>query len=149
MLSTHKFNNLALARSVQTFPAEVVKTMRKLMILVAAAAMTLAPVAASARVLIVGGPVFGAGFYGPYWGPYWGPAYAYPAARFGEVKIDTKSKDAEVFINGSFAGTTRDAKTMHLAPGSYTIEVRQAGEPLLSQQVFVTAGKTIHLHPAA
>ena len=119
--------------------------MRKLMILVAGGAMTLAPMTASAaRVVVgVGGPVFGAGFYGPYWGP----AYAYPA--FGEVKIDTKLKDAEVFVNGAFAGTTKDAKTLHLRPGTYTIEVRYAGAPELSQQVFVAAGKTLHLHPAA
>ena len=122
--------------------------MKKMMILVAAAAMALAPMTASAARVFVGGPVFGAGFYGPYWGPYWGPAYAYGPAGLGEVKIDTKSKDAQVFVNGAFAGTTKDAKTMHLAPGSYNIEVRHAGEPVLSQQVFVAAGKTLHLHPA-
>jgi len=128
----------------------VVKTMKKLMILVAAAAMTLAPMTASAaRVVVVGGPVFGAGFYHPYyWGPYWGPAYGYAPSGLGEVKIDTKSKTAEVFVNGAFAGTTKDAKTMHLLQGSYTIEVRQAGEPTLNQKVFVAAGKTVHLHPA-
>ena len=119
--------------------------MRKVMILVAAAAMAVAPMTASAARLIVGGPVFGAGFYGPYWGPYWGPAYGYPV--LGEVKIDTKAKDGEVFINGAFAGTTKDAKTMHLAPGSYNIEVRFAGASALNEQVFVPAGKTIHLHP--
>jgi hypothetical protein len=121
--------------------------MKKLMILVAAAAMALAPMTASAARVFVGGPVFGAGFYGPYWGPYWGPAYGYAPAGLGEVRIDTKSKTAEVFVNGAFAGTTKDAKTMHLLQGTYTIEVRQAGEPALNQQVFVAAGKTVHLHP--
>jgi hypothetical protein len=64
------------------------------------------------------------------------------------VKIDTKAKDGEVFINGAFAGTTKEAKTMHLAPGTYNIEVRFAGASALNEQVFVAAGKTIHLHPA-
>jgi len=123
--------------------------MKKLMILVAATAMALAPMTASAaRVFVVGGPVFGAGFYGSYWGPYYGPAYGYAPAGLGEVKIDTKSKTGEVYINGAFAGTTKDAKTLHLLQGTYTIEVRQAGEPALNQQVFVAAGKTVHLHPA-
>ena len=117
--------------------------MRKLMILVAGAALTLAPMTASAARVVVGA----GGFYGPYWGPYWGPAYAYPA--LGEVKIDTKLKDAEVFVNGAFAGTTKDAKTLHLRPGTYNIEVRYEGTPELSQQVFVAAGKTLHLRPAA
>ncbi len=120
----------------------------KLMILAAAAAMTLAPMTASAARIFIGGPVIGAGFYGPYWGPYWGPAYAYPSPALGEIKIDTKVKDAEVFINGAFAGTTKDAKTLHLRPGSYTIEVRYGGQPALNQQVFVVAGKTLHLQPA-
>jgi hypothetical protein len=123
--------------------------MKKLMILVAAAAMTLAPMTASAARVVVfgGGPVVGAGFYGPYWGPaYWGPAYGYPA--LGEVKIDTKTRDAQVFINGAFAGTTKDARTLHLRPGTYNVEVRQAGEPILNQQVFVAAGRTVHLHAA-
>jgi hypothetical protein len=116
--------------------------MKKLMILVAGVAMALAPMTASAARVFVGG-----GFYGPYWGPYWGPGYGYAPAGLGEVKIDTKSKTAEVFVNGAFAGTTKDAKTMHLLQGTYTIEVRQAGEPALNQQVFVAAGKTVHLHP--
>jgi len=66
----------------------------------------------------------------------------------GEVKIDTKVKDGQVFVNSAFAGTTKEAKTLHLRPGTYNIEVREAGEPTLKQQVFIAAGKTIHLHPA-
>jgi len=122
--------------------------MKKLMILFAAAAMTLAPMTASAARIFVGGPVIGAGFYGPYYGPYWGPAYAYGVPALGEVKIDTKIKDGQVFVNGALAGSTKDAKTLHLRPGSYNIEVRYGGQPALSQQVFVSAGKTLHLHPA-
>jgi hypothetical protein len=66
----------------------------------------------------------------------------------GEVKIDTKSKTDEVFIDGAFAGTTKDTKTFHLRQGSYSIEVRNAGQTELSEQVFVAAGKTLHLQPA-
>ena len=116
------------------------------MILVAAAAMTLTPMTASAaRVVIMGGPAFGAGFYGSYGVP----VYANPSARLGEVKIETKLKDAEVFIDGAFAGTTKEAKTLRLRPGTYNIEVRHSGEPTLNEKVFVVAGRTIHLHPAA
>ena len=121
--------------------------MKKMMILFAAAAMTLIPLTASAARLVVGvGPAFGPGYYGSYWGPGYGYGYGYPAT--GEVKIDTRLKDAEVFVNGAFAGTTKDAKTMHLAPGTYTIEVRHGGEEELNQQVFVAAGKTMHLRAA-
>jgi hypothetical protein len=118
--------------------------MKKLMILFAAGVMALAPVSASAARVFIGGG------FGPYWGPgYWGPGYpAYGYNPSGEIKIDTKVNDGQVFINGAFAGSTKDAKTLHLRPGTYTVEVRHAGQEALSEQVFVTAGKTLHLHPA-
>jgi hypothetical protein len=125
--------------------------MKKGILVLAAALMTLAPTTASAAFR---GGVFvgvGPGWYGPYWGPYywgpyWGPySYGYPYA--GEVKLDTKVKDAQVFINGSYAGTTKEDKTMHLRPGSYKIEIREGETTAFSQQVYVAAGKTLHLHP--
>jgi hypothetical protein len=128
--------------------------MKKGLLIVAAAVMALAPVTASAAFrggFVVGGPGFyGPGFYSPFWGGYWGPGwagpyYAYPNS--GEVKLDTKVKDALVFINGSYAGTTKDNKTMRLRPGNYTIEIRENGQTPFSQQVYVAAGKTLHLQP--
>jgi hypothetical protein len=128
--------------------------MKKGLLVLAAALMTLAPTTASAAIrggVFVGGPGFYGGWYGPYWGPsywgpYWGPYYGgYPYA--GEVKLDTKVKDAQVFINGAYAGTTKEDKTMHLRPGSYKIEIREGERTAFSQEVYVAAGKTIHLHP--
>ncbi len=124
--------------------------MRKgLLVLVAGAVMALAPMTASARVFIGGGFYGGyaPGWYAPYWGPYWGPGYSYGFPNAGQVKLDTKVKDAQVFINGSYAGTTKENKTMHLRPGSYTIEIRENGTTPFSQQVYVASGKTLHLHP--
>jgi hypothetical protein len=127
--------------------------MKKGLLVLAAFAMTLAPMTASAMVrggFVVAGPGFYGGYYSPFWGPYWGPAYAGPYYAYpnsGEVKLDTKVKDAQVFINGSYAGTTHENKTMRLRPGSYDIEVREAGQTHFAQQVYVAAGKTLHLHP--
>ena len=120
------------------------------MLVLATALMTLAPFSASAAVrgfVVVGRPYYG-GWYSPFWGPYWGPYWGYSYyPNSGEVKLDTKVKDAEVFINGSYAGTTHDNKTMHLRPGNYSIEIREAGQPRFDQKVYVVAGKTLHLHP--
>ena len=66
----------------------------------------------------------------------------------GEVKLDTRVKDAQVFINGSYAGTTHHNKSMHVRPGSYNIEIREAGHTQFTERVYVVAGKTMHLHPA-
>ena len=133
--------------------------MRKLMWIAAAALMTLAPVSASAqvhrgfvshrRVVVVGRPYFGGwygGWYRPFWEPYWG-GYYYANPDSGEVKLETKVKDAEVFINGSYAGTTHQNKTMHLRPGNYKIEIREGGSTAFAQDVYVTAGKTLKLYP--
>jgi PEGA domain len=115
--------------------------MKKILLTLSVALITLAPISASAAIRGFVG-------YGGYWGPYWGPAYygyGYPAA--GQIKLDTKVKNAEVFINGAFAGTTHDAKSMYLRPGSYNIEIRELGTTKFVQQVYVVPGRTMHLRP--
>ena len=94
-------------------------------------------------MIVVGHP-----WVGPYWGPrpYWGPTYVVNPNQ-GEVKLDTKVKDAQVFIDGAYAGTTHDNKTMHLRPGNYNIEIREAGRTQYAERVYVVRGKTLHLHP--
>jgi PEGA domain len=124
--------------------------MRKGLLILAASLMTLAPVSAPAAIrgfVTVGRPFYGGGFYRPYWGPYWGPAYGGYYANAGEVKLDTKVKDAGVFINGAYAGTTHQNKSMHLRPGSYNIEIRESGRAPYAEKVYIVAGKTLHLHP--
>src|SRR5262245_37372344 len=130
--------------------------MRKGLLILAAALMTLAPISASAAVrggVVVGRPYYNV-WYRPYWGPswgwgpYWGAPYYYNAyPNTGEVKLDTKVKDAQVFINGAYAGTTHDNKHMYLRPGSYNIEVREGGRTQYAERIYVVAGKTLHLHP--
>ena len=129
--------------------------MKKALLVLAAAVMMLIPASASARGFggrgfvggDWGGPYWGGGYWGPYaYGPYWGGGYyAYPYT--GEIKLDTKVKDAQVFINGAFAGTTHDAKKMHLRPGTYDIQIREGGKTQFDQKVYVAGGRTVHLHP--
>jgi hypothetical protein len=131
----------------------------KRLLVVAAVLVMLAPVSASAQhhhgggVVVVGSFVGGwySPFWGPYWGPYvggyWGPGYYDPYPNTGELKIDTKVKDAEVFINGAYLGLAHDNKTIHLRPGAYKIEVREPGREPYTTSVYVTIGKTLHLHP--
>jgi hypothetical protein len=101
--------------------------MKKGLLILAASLMSLAPVAATAQVrsrVVVARPhyYYGGGFYRPYWGSYWGPTYN-PTYFYnpdsGTVKLDTKVKGCRVYINGAYAGTTKDNKTMHLRPGEY------------------------------
>jgi hypothetical protein len=104
---------------------------------------------ALARGRVFVGPGFSPyGWYGYGWnGPYgmYGPYGAAPNA--GKVKLDTDIKDAEVFINGSYAGTVGQLKTMVLRSGNYNIEVRAPGRTPFQQRIYVVAEKTIKLHP--
>jgi hypothetical protein len=123
--------------------------MKKGLLVLSVALLSMVPVSARAAVrFFVGGPVVYGGWYAPFWGPYWGP-YGYYGyyPNSGELKLETKVKDAQVFINGAYAGTTHENRTMHLRAGSYTIEIRENGRTPFAQTVYVAAGKTLHLHP--
>ena len=123
--------------------------MKKLVMIGITALLLMAPLAASARVAVVVGPRFGWGGYAPYWEPYpygyYGGEYGVPTT--GAVKFDTSVKDAEVYINGAYAGTVGKLKPMSLRPGSYDIEVRAPGRTQFDKKVYVAAGKTLHLNP--
>lgn len=85
------------------------------------------------------------GYYG-----YARPFYSWPStvevvpmAVTGEVKIDTKSKEALVYVDGGYLGVVRQFKTFDLKPGNHKIELRDAeGEVLLSEKVAVVPGGT-------
>jgi PEGA domain len=121
--------------------------MKKIIMICIMAAVMMAPLAAHARpVRVFVGSGFGWG-YSPYWGPYYPYGYYGYGPASGAVKFDTKVKDAEVYIDGAYAGTVGRLKTMHLRPGSYDIEVRAPGRTQFDKKVYVAAGKTLHLNP--
>ena len=63
------------------------------------------------------------------------------------MKLDTKVKDAQVFVDGAYAGTAGKLKTMWMRPGTYTIELRAPGLAPFAEKVYVVAGKTVHVEP--
>ena len=122
----------------------------KKILLVGIALMAMLPPSAFARGrgLVIVGPVFAPygwyGWYDPYWGPYpygLGPGFA------GEVKLETNVKDAEVFINGNYAGKLKQLRTMMMSSGDYDISIRASGREPFEQKVHVVAAKTLTLHP--
>jgi hypothetical protein len=124
------------------------------MILVALAIFV--PVA-SARPFFVGGGFYGPGFYGPAYGWY-GPAYGWYGPGWGygyvsrpttgKVKIETKTKDAMVYVDAGYAGTVGELKSFPLRPGTHDIELRDHdGHSFYQERVDVIAGKTTKLVP--
>lgn len=110
--------------------------------------------AASARppVVVFHGGFYGGGFWGP--GPYYygyGPAFAYgyyTAPNAGKIKIDTKLKDAIVYVDGGYAGSVRQLGTFPLRTGTHNIELRAPdGHSFFQQTVNVIPGKTTKLFP--
>ena len=111
---------------------------------------------ASARPYFVGGGFYGPGFYyGPGYGWY-GPGYGYGPYGYamvarpnvGKVKIDTKRKDAMVYVDGGYAGTVGDLKTFPLKAGNHDIELRGPdGHSFYQERVDVVPGKTTKLVP--
>lgn len=110
------------------------------------------PVASARPVVFRGyvGPAwYGPGFYGWYGPAYYGP-YPYvvaPAPDTGKVKIETKMKDAAVYVDGGYAGTVAQLKSFPLRQGTHDIELRDhQGQTIFQEHVDVLAGKTVKLN---
>lgn len=119
------------------------------------AIVALPQIGAAQRIFVRPHVAFGYGYgWGPAWyySPYYYPAY-YPvggvyavAPRGGEVKIDTHLKDASVYVDGGFAGSTAKLKHFSLKSGNHDIEVRNtAGQTLFHDKVQVLPGRTVEI----
>jgi hypothetical protein len=133
------------------------KSLRTAVVIALAGVLYLTPAAdAQGRVVVAGGgPVYVArpgwyGYaYGPGWGPgYWGPGYYGPYYRSnaGTVKIETHRKDAEVFVDGGFAGPVAKMKKFDLPSGNHDISLRDSDHrTLYEERVHVIPGKTVKI----
>jgi hypothetical protein len=99
--------------------------------------------------------------YHPFWGatfyyPSWYYPYSYPysygwrqvyvaAPRTGTVKIQTRLKDAGIYVDGGFAGMTGKLKEFSLQPGNHDIEVRNDSGTLFHERIRVLLGKTVEV----
>ena len=98
---------------------------------------------------------FGVGFfyYDPYvWAPTWyyngynyGYGYGYPT---GEVRLQVMPRDAEVYVDGNFAGIVDDFdgsfQGLRLEEGTYRIEIIAPGYEPLEFDVQIQPGRKIN-----
>jgi PEGA domain len=97
---------------------------------------------------------FGIGYF--YYAPWaWGPfGYGYPYGHYphygydpGSVKLKVRQRDAEVWVDGYYAGTVDDFdgvfQALRLDSGSYRIEIRKPGFETLTFNVRVQPERTI------
>lgn len=102
-----------------------------------------------------GGLGFGA-YYGGYDDPwdydagyaaYGGRYGAYQSDDSGAMRLVVKPRDAQVYVDGYYAGVVDDFdgifQRLHLEPGPHRVEVRAPGYATLSLDVQITPGQTI------
>jgi hypothetical protein len=99
-----------------------------------------------------GYPAYAYGYGNPYGYPYayGGYGYGYPYGRYrhyGGVRIDLPQHDAEVFVDGYYAGVVDDFdgafQQLNLEPGAHRIEIRAPGFTAVSFEVHIEPGRTI------
>jgi hypothetical protein len=108
------------------------------------------------RVGYVYRPAFGwynPGWYG--WGGYggyglgWYQPYGYASnPNAGKVKVETKAKDSQVYVDGAYAGTVKQLGSFPLKTGEHDIELRMpSGQTYYQNKVEVIAGRTTEIKP--
>jgi PEGA domain len=89
-------------------------------------------------------PPFFGGWYDPWFAPY-APIYFAPQINNGQVNLQTSDKNAEVYLDGAFAGPASKLKNFWLAPGVYRLEVRAVGQAPQEKRIYVLTGKTLKI----
>lgn len=113
-----------------------------------------------ARVVVVGG-----GFYAPYYDPFlfadpwYGYQYPYPMRPYGygyrpyepdaSVRFEVKPREAEVYIDGYYAGIVDDFdgafQRLHVEPGEHEIDLWLDGYRTVTQKVYLTQDNTFRV----
>jgi hypothetical protein len=98
-------------------------------------------------------------WYDPWWGPSfygYGPAYyqypIYGPRRYdasGSIRIQVSPREAEVFVDGYFAGRVDDFdgvfQRLNIEPGEHEIEIYLAGHRPFQQRFYLQPGKSFNI----
>ena len=117
----------------------------------ASAGVRLGTISAGAGYGYYPGPVW-PGYYPPFFYNPWiaypffaSPVYLVPQPDKGQVSLQGSYKDAEVYLDNAYAGTTATLKKFWLAPGVYDLEVRPKGQTPTKKRIYVLTGKTLKI----
>ena len=114
------------------------------------------------HVVLVGGYY---GYPGPYWyadpwygyGYPWGPfGYPPPSRYYGwaeaSVRLEVTPRDAEVYVDGYYAGTVNDFdgtfQRLRIEPGQHDLEIYKDGFRPLRQKAYLTVDNTFRIKQA-
>ena len=117
------------------------------------------------RVIVGGGYYYRPYFYDPFWfDPWYGFAYGYqyPWGPYGyppygayrvdpgaSLRLEVKPKEAEVYVDGFYAGIVDDFngtfQRLSVTPGEHEIELFLDGYRTVHQKLYVTPRKTLNV----
>lgn len=86
-------------------------------------------------------PFFYDPFYAPVYPPYMG-GFAYAEDK-GKVELVADAKNAEVYLDGAYAGLAANLKRMWLYPGAYDLTVAAPDGSAFRQRIYVLSGKSL------
>jgi hypothetical protein len=83
--------------------------------------------------------------------PYY-PYYGYPYDISGSLRLQITQREAEVFVDGYYAGTVDNFdgtfQRLHVQPGDHDLEVFLPGHRSYQQKVYLQPGKTFNVRHA-
>jgi PEGA domain-containing protein len=105
------------------------------------------------RVVVVSGFYADPFWYDPWYEAQWGPyPYPYPyrfANADSAVKLEVKPKEAEVYVDGYYAGIVDDFdgvfQRLRVPPGEHEIEIYLDGYRAVHQKVYLTPDNTFKI----
>lgn len=85
--------------------------------------------------------------WNPWWPPYPGFAPGYFSSGYGkgEVKLKAEPRDADVYLDGAYAGTADRLKTIWLDPGAYNLSVSAKDHEPYQQRIYILSGKSLKI----
>lgn len=86
-------------------------------------------------------------FYDPFYSPFYAPnvgGFAYAEDK-GKVELVTDAKNAEVYLDGAYAGLAANLKRMWLRPGAYDLTVAAPDGSAFQQRIYVLSGKSLKI----
>ena len=99
-----------------------------------------------------GAPFYSPFYYDPFWGPFYPYAYGpYPYAVHpqADVKIEAEPKQAQVYVDGYYAGVVDDFdgvfKRLHTSPGGHAITLHLEGYRTVTQNIYASPASTYKL----
>jgi hypothetical protein len=88
-------------------------------------------------------------FYDPWWVPYPYAIYPYAVGTHGDVKLQVTPKQAEVYVDGFYAGLVDDFdgtfKHLQTTPGGHAITLHLEGYRTVTENIYVRPDETVKM----